>query len=192
MGNTKVGIIGPAPAYVARKRQLKLMYEMLELLRKETSSRRTTSGEKEFSDPKAADDWLFSELSLTMGDLDAIYNEGVTPGASKLPLPWTVSVIEGAQPIGATYDELVPFVGVPLLCDERELHWGGTFVAVYANIPGQPVLFTNADVPALTNEAGTEVKLLYANLIGSQRPGKDILLWSETNDEILAHINCEA
>lgn len=178
--SNKIAVVGPVPATIARKRQMQLMYEMLEALRAETHNRRTPSGAKEFSDWKDADDLLFSELSLTIGDLDAIYNEGKVDGVSSLPLPYTGSVIEGAQPAGLQYDDLKEFVGVPLICEERNFYWGGTYVAVYANIPGRPVLFTNADVPALTNEPGHPVNLLFAEQVNPLRGEKDIQLWSET------------
>ena len=41
------------------------LYEVIQLLRKEVS--------KQFSDWRDADDWIFSELSLTAGDLRDIY-----------------------------------------------------------------------------------------------------------------------
>ena len=57
------------PAVIGRSRQLSLMRQTLELLRNEVQIRSLSSGEKEFSDWKDADDWLFSVLNLTSGDL---------------------------------------------------------------------------------------------------------------------------
>ena len=175
------------PAVIGRSRQLSLMRQTLELLRNEVQTRRLSSGEKEFSDWKDADDWLFSVLNLTSGDLDAIYGGQTSHG--RVLLPYVGSAIEGTAPAGFSYEELKEFVGVELGCEERKFNWAGAYVAAYAKVPGHPVLFTDGDVPALVDETGSTLRLIFTDSMDGSKTEKDISLLSSRRG-IIACISC--
>ena len=143
--------------------------------------------EKEFSDWKDADDWLFSVLNLTSGDLDVIY-DGQTSHGSVL-LPYVGSAIEGTAPAGFSYEELKEFVGVELGCEEIKFNLAGAYVAAYAKVPGHPVLFTDGDVPALVDETGSTLKLIFTDSMDGSKTEKDISLLSSRRG-IIACISC--
>lgn len=128
-------------------RERELVFQTFELLRK------TASNLPDFanaSDRKDVDDWLFARLDWTAEDIDALYH-------GREALIYTGSTVPGFAPAGLTYQELMPFVGVPCTCRELDLPWGKP-VVVQAEIPGNPVLLRSGDCPELQNHIGETVK----------------------------------
>lgn len=96
------------------KREQDLVFQTIELLRKTAKSLPDFANA---SDWKDVDDWLFARLDWTAEDLDVLYNGHET-------LIYTGSTVPGFAPAGLTYEELMPFVGVPCTCRELNLPWG--------------------------------------------------------------------
>lgn len=131
------------------KRERYLMFQTIELLRK------TASKLQDFvnaSDWKNVDDWLFSELDWTAEDIDELYY-------GRDALVFTGSTIPGFAPAGLTYEELLPFVGVPCVCKKLDLPWGKP-VVVQADIPGNPILLRSGDCPELQDRIGAEIRVI--------------------------------
>lgn len=131
------------------KREQNLVFQTIELLRKTAKSLPDFANA---SDWKDVDDWLFARLDWTAEDLDALYH-------GREALIYTGSTIPGFAPAGLTYEELMPFVGVPCTCRELDLPWGKPIV-VQAEIPGSPVLLRSGDCPELQNHIGEGVKVI--------------------------------
>lgn len=109
-----------------------LFFETLELLRRVAGQMPELRDEGQ----NDVDDWIFSRLPFTVGDVDEIYfDRDVTVFARE--------AIEGPAPVCPTYDELEPFIGVVLTCVERQ----DKTLMVVADAPGKPVLLTNGIVP---------------------------------------------
>ena len=78
------------------QREKDLFYEVLELLRKEVR----TSSDFRNRDWKDADDYIFSALHLTQGDIAEIYS-------GRRGLVYDKSAIEGFYPVCPSYAELL-------------------------------------------------------------------------------------
>ncbi len=133
------------------KREQDLVFQTIELLRK---TARSLPDFAVVSDWKDVDDWLLAQLDWTSEDIDALYHE-------RAALIYTGSTVPGFAPAGLTYEELMPFVGVPCTCRELDLPWGKP-VIVQAEIPGNPVLLRSGDCPELQNHIGEAVKVVVA------------------------------
>ena len=96
------------------KREQDLVFQTIELLRK---TARSLPDFANASDWKDVDDWLFARLDWTAEDLDVLYH-------GREALIYTGSTVPGFAPAGLTYEELMPFVGVPCTCRELDLPWG--------------------------------------------------------------------
>lgn len=136
-----------------KNREKKLFYETLELMRKMAKG---LPGFKD-ADWKDVDDYIFSSLPFTMGDLMEIYRGENTP-------VYGGSAIEGFAPAAPTFLELLPFcqASVPLRCVEKEVAMGKV-VCVVANVPGEPILITEADYPKLVEYVNSPLALSLVN-----------------------------
>lgn len=130
-------------------RERELVFQTIELLRKTASSLPDFANA---SDWKDIDDWLFARLDWTAEDIDALYYGREAP-------IYTGSTVPGFAPAGLTYQELMPFVGVPCTCRELDIPWGKP-VVVQADVPGNPVLLRSGDCPGLQNHIGEAVKVV--------------------------------
>ena len=131
------------------KREQDLVFQTIELLRKTASSLPDFANA---SDWKNIDAWLLVRLDWTAGDIDALYHGREAP-------MYTGSTVPGFAPAGLTYEELMPFVGVPCTCRELNLPWGKP-VVVQVDIPGNPVLLRSGDCPELQNHIGETIKVV--------------------------------
>lgn len=131
------------------KREQDLVFQTIELLRK---TARSLPDFAVVSDRKDVDDWLLAQLDWTSEDIDALYH-------GRVALIYTGSTIPGFAPAGLTYEELMPFVGVPCTCRELDLPWGKP-VVVQAEIHGNPVLLRSGDCPELQNHISEAVKVV--------------------------------
>ncbi len=99
-------------------------------------------------DSTDADDWLFSEIDITIGDIDRLYGKD-----ADTVILYAGSAILGAAPVSPTYEELLPYVGMKLIGEERSFRlFNGEYVIVRTdNQDGQPetILFSEADAPEL-------------------------------------------
>lgn len=130
-----------------KNREKKLLYETLELIRKMAKE----LPDFKDADWKDVDDYIFSGLSFTMGDLMEIYHGEKTP-------VYGGSAIEGFAPAAPTFSELLPFykASVPLRCVEKEVAMGKV-VCVVANVPGEPILISEADCPKLVEYVNSPI-----------------------------------
>lgn len=87
------------------QREKDLFYEVLELLRKEVR----TSSDFRNRDWKDADDYIFSALHLTQGDIAEIYS-------GRRGLVYDKSAIEGFYPVCPSYAELLRLHAAYLEC----------------------------------------------------------------------------
>lgn len=137
-------------------REKKLFFDTLELLRKELRQ----SDEFRGKDWRGVDDWLFSELPFTKGELREIYQgRGVQYSATS------------AVPTACAY--LAQFIGCELrLC--RNSGYDNEFgysCEVYAMVEGMPTLFTSQQLPILSKYIGQTPRLEKNQWTG------DVSLW---------------
>lgn len=85
-----------------------LLFQTLELLRKEIESR--------FSDWKDADDWLFSQLDFTKDELAQIYK-----GRNVLYHDFTAVDIDNAKLFGEKQKSIELLIGRPIFSDEAQV-----------------------------------------------------------------------
>lgn len=133
------------------------MFETLELLRK--TARRLPDFQG--ADWKDVDDWIFSELNLTIGDIDEIY-------AGRDSLVYAGSAIEGFAPVAPSYAELSDILkrakhSCPqFVCMETDTP-AGKMVVVRAIGYGSNIqlvnvnILTEADAPAIHEMVGAKV-----------------------------------
>ena len=138
------------------KREKNLFFETLELLRKELRQSDGFRGK----DWRDVDDWLFSELPFTKGELREIYQgRGVQYDATS------------AVPTACAY--LAQFIGCELrLC--RNSGYDNEFgpsCEVYAMVEGMPTLFTSQQLPIISKYIGQTPRLEKNQWTG------DISLW---------------
>lgn len=150
------------------------MFETLELLRK--TARRLPDFQG--ADWKDVDDWIFSELDLTVGDIDEIY-------AGRDTLIYAGSAIEGFAPVAPTYRELADIFErakrsrVLFVCKTIETPTG-KMVAVCPVGYGSGTqlvdvaIFNEADAPAIHELSGKKVFFQhYAGKINAFVPTED-------------------
>lgn len=130
------------------ERERNLMYETIEYCRKLMNA---------YQGWKDADDYMFSRLNFTKGDLQYIYN-----GHNEFV--YCRSAIEGRMPAGLTYAELLPFARHKSLyytCSADDGTYTGDEGTAYVHPVGLPniVLLTEADCPQLINIVGESVYL---------------------------------
>ena len=112
--------------------------ETLELLRKTL-----TKDISSWSDWKSVDDYLFSELNFTSGELDEIYENRKT-------MIYAGSAIEGFSPTGITFNELFPYYKKKTkLCISEVGTPTVPMVCILTDNEIPHVLLTQADAPLL-------------------------------------------
>jgi len=135
------------------QREKGLFYEVLELLRKEV---RTSS------DFKDADDYIFSALHLTQGDIAEIYS-------GRRGLVYDKSAIEGFYPVCPSYAELLRLhaaYAVGSVTLECELYKSALndmpCIRAYSIDEGLvQLVLTSADAPQLEEFLGGHITLFY-------------------------------
>lgn len=137
-------------------REKRLLFSTLEMLREEL--RRFPDFIN--SDWKDVDDYIFSNLDFTAGELEELY-----AGTGKLI--YAGSAIEGFRPIAPTYDELKQILSHPLsaglLCITKKVPHGemaGLQVMYESGAQGDIVL-TEQDIPTLTEHIGQTAHLVF-------------------------------
>ena len=155
-------------------REKSLLLETLELLRSTAAELPDFKG----NDWKDVDDWIFSKLHFTGQELEDLY-----AGSGKLID--TGSAIEGAPPIGLTFQELIPYFGLPLHCVEGP----NSIVQVIAeDVPGKPVLFTNGDIPELGVDDYQYIGMWMSLHFTPHRKPEEAFACLETEDGYILHV----
>ena len=127
-----------------------LVFTTLEFIRKEVSKTFPAN-----SDWKDIDDYVFSNLDFTVGDLECIYKDrGV--------LIYTGSAIEGFAPRKPTYDELYPFFYHRSKFDygtlgEKIMNTPAIGVVVTTDM-AKPIVLTEQDAPFLAEMYKSETR----------------------------------
>lgn len=135
-----------------------LFYEVLELLRKEVR----TSSDFRNRDWKDADDYIFSALHLTQGDIAEIYS-------GRRGLVYDKSAIEGFYPVCPSYAELLRLhaaYAVGSVTLECELYKSALndmpCIRAYSIDEGLvQLVLTSADAPQLEEFLGEHITLFY-------------------------------
>lgn len=120
-------------------REKTLLFETLELLRKELRQSESFRGK----DWRDVDDWLFSELSITKGELREIYGgTGIQYDSGS------------AVPTACAF--LAQYVGCELHCcrNSGSDNEYGYSCEVYALVEGMPTLFTSQQLPIISKYIG--------------------------------------
>ena len=140
------------------QREKDLFYEVLELLRKEVR----TSSDFRNRDWKDADDYIFSALHLTHGDIAVIYS-------GRRGLVYDKSAIEGFYPVCPSYAELLRLhaaYAVGSVTLECELYKSALndmpCIRAYSIDEGLvQLVLTSADAPQLEEFLGEHITLFY-------------------------------
>lgn len=125
-------------------REQELFFETLELLRKIAAQLPDFQG----ADWKDVDDYIFSELQLTQEDVAKLYED-------RPEFVFTASCIPGIAPAAPTYQELKPYKDThrSFTCQVVS-HSCWNVVCLVADVPGKPIVLTEADCPELRNYVG--------------------------------------
>lgn len=159
------------------QREKDLFYEMLELLRKEVRA----SADFRNRDWKDADDYIFSALHLTQGDIAEIYS-------GRRTLIYDKSAIEGFYPVCPSYAELLQLhaayaVGsVTLECELCNSALNDMpSVRAYSIEEGLvQLVLTSADAPQLEEFLGEHITLFYRPA-RKRKPGEISIFGSNKN-----------
>lgn len=122
-----------------------IMFQTLELLRMATTKLFQLQHDGEPPDPKDVDDWVFSELPITVQDIEDIYKD-------KDVLVYTASAIQGDTP--PNYDYILNLAIVRLRVCEEEI-WADTYA----------VPLSADEANALDNLSGASLQEAVKNLI---------------------------
>lgn len=142
-------------------REKQMFFETLELLRETVRNSR----DFEEADWKDVDDYIFSRLCLTVGDLYEIYHDRST-------LIYMASAIEGFHPAAPTFSELASWSGMPLVCCETEVGSMGNMACVKAgSAQSDNIILTEADAANVADFIG-DAAYIVVTAANDNRPRK--------------------